>query len=249
MKWILPYLLLPILLATGFHTCALPPAPEVEEPTPIVDAGPQEPEIEETADVPCQPVDRRTMVAEVVEVWEMFFDDEGAKWNDPRRARFEDHANDLVDMVIMYQNHPTDIGGQLPCHINDHILVATLVTKESSVTYNVVGRSHQEVGLLQVHGKALAGYSRETVKHNPRLGLMLGTRWLASQIQECPIHRVEGDNTKWRDSDWFGPLSVYAGGYKAKNRKTGKCYTYRIAKERVSLTKLYRSRINANDVG
>jgi len=189
-------------------------------------------------------MDRDVMIDEITMVWEMFFEDGGASATDPRRLRFHEFAGYLADAVLMYQRNPTEIGGQLPVHKNVHILLAVKITKESSVTHDVVG-PQSEVGLLQIHGVALAGYDPEIVKHNPKLGLMLGVRWLASRVPKCPLRRIKGDDRGWDDYDWLGPLSVYAGGGKAISARTGKCYAFDIAKERVDLTRLYRMRIDA----
>lgn len=187
-------------------------------------------------------VSRDQMVREVVALWEMYFDDDRAPASDPRRARFWEHARDLADAVILYQDEPTDIGGQLPGHRDDHLIVAYMVAKESSVTYDVVGTSHGEVGLLQLHGVSLAGYSPEAVQYNPRLGLMLGVRWLAAQLPKCK-RQTNLYEVGWSTDDWTGPLSLYAGGPKAI-RKDGTCARYGTMRERVDRVRLYRVRIN-----
>lgn len=187
-------------------------------------------------------VSRDQMVREVVALWEMYFDDDRAPADDPRRARFEEHARDLADAVILYQDEPTDIGGQLPGHRDDHLIVAYMVAKESSVTYDAIGTSHGEVGLLQLHGVSLAGYQLEQVQHNPRLGLLLGVRWLAAQLPKC---RRQEDlyDVGWTTEDWTGPLSLYAGGPKAI-RKDGTCSRYGTMRDRVARVRLYRTRID-----
>ena len=194
-------------------------------------------------DIPEYEQDPDRMVWEVVNLWEMFFDDDDAPAGDPRRDRFEEFAGYLVDAVLMYQNEPTDLGGQLPKHRNVHLLIAERVTRESSVTHNVVGPGG-EVGLLQLMpgGPAMAGYSPEKVKNNPKLGLLLGTRWLAAQIPEC---KDDGNLYEfgWDDWDWLGPLSVYMGGDKAK-RKNGTCAGFKAAKTSIRKTILYRTRID-----
>lgn len=187
--------------------------------------------------------DRDLMVREVEMLWTMWFDDEGAKQTDSRRDRFEEYAEDLVDAVIMYQQEPTDIGGQLPGHQNDHLVMAFMAAKESSVTADVVGKSHQEVGLMQLHGVSLAGYAPEKVQHNAKLGVLLGVRWLTSQLPKCKTNPGLFD-TEWEDADWVGPLSVYAGGPKAL-RKDGRCARYGEMRERIDKVRFYRSRIDA----
>lgn len=192
------------------------------------------------------PTQRDIMVQEIIQVWTMFFDDEAASINDPRRNTFEEYAEYLADAITMYENQPTDIGGQLPKDGQDtHLLLATMITKESSVTSDVIGKMG-EVGLLQIHGQALAGYNAEVVRNNPKLGVLLGVRWFAYQTSACKPHRIATDDEAWRLEDWLGPLSAYAGGPNAINRKTGGCYTFQLAVNRVNLTKLYRSRINGS---
>ncbi|MEA3225048.1 MAG: hypothetical protein U9Q07_03795 [Planctomycetota bacterium] len=188
---------------------------------------------------------RERMIEEVALLWTMYFDDDNAPVRDKRRGKFDEYAEHLVDAVIMYQNTPTDIGGQLPGHKNDHLVMAYIVAKESSVTYDVVGTSNEEVGLMQCHGKSLAGYSPERVQHNPRLGLLLGVRWLTSQLPKCEQEGsgVFGETFAWEDSDWIGPLSVYAGGQNAI-RKNGTCAHFKKSKERVDAVRMFRTRID-----
>ncbi len=186
--------------------------------------------------------DYNLMIAEIEELWTMFFDDDNAKDRDKRRDRFNDHATDLADAVVMYQDAPTDIGGQLPMHENVHLLMAWMVAKESSITYDAVG-DKGEVGLMQImpnNRKALAGYSPDQVQHNPKLGLLLGVRWMAAMIEECPDTDVF--DVGWSDHSWLGPLSVYAGGPNAI-RKNGTCKVFKTARERIARVLMYRSRI------
>jgi len=200
------------------------------EALPVIDAG----------DIPQSETSRERMVREVVTVWELFFEDDKASATDPRRERFDEFAEYLVDAVLMYQENPTDIGGQLPTESKAHLLLATMVTGESSVTFDVVGRYFEknEVGLLQTHGKALGGHKRAKVRKNPKLGLMLGVRWLAAQIPKC---FPDGMPDSWDDENWVGPLSLYAGGPKAF--KAGKCLKFKVAKSRIAMMKQYETRI------
>jgi len=188
------------------------------------------------------------MIAEVEMLWNMYYDDDNAKATDPRRDSFEEFAGYLADAVIMYQNEPTDIGGQLPGHKNDHLVVARMVAGESSVTPDAVNdgeNGHGEVCLMQLWGNALAGYSPDKVLHNPRLCLLLGTRWIASQIPKCKQQGagIFGDEFEWEDSDWTGPLSVYAGGPKAI-KKNGTCSNFTKMRERVDSVRMFRTRID-----
>lgn len=191
---------------------------------------------------------RERMVAEVEMLWTMFFDDDNAKTTDPRRDRFPELAEYLVDYVIMYQDTPTDIGGQLPRHKNDHLVAGYMAAKESSMTPAIVNNGDNgkgEVCLFQLHGRALAGYSPDKVRHNARLCTMLGVRWITAQIPRCSQDGagVFGETFAWEDSDWVGPLSVYAGGPRAI-RKDGRCARFTKMAERVDAVRIFRTRID-----
>ena len=188
------------------------------------------------------PTRRDIMVSETVQVWTMFYEDEMAPADDPRRQYFQEYAEYLADYILMYENAPTDIGGQLPISKDTHVLLATMITKESSVTADVVGKMG-EVGLMQLHGVALAGYDPQVVRNNPKVGVMLGVRWFAYQASLCKPTRIPSDNDGWRLDDWLGPVSSYAGGPNAINKKTGKCYSFQLARDRVALTRLYKTRL------
>ncbi|MCP4569014.1 MAG: lytic transglycosylase domain-containing protein [FCB group bacterium] len=180
---------------------------------------------------------------EVIKLWELFFDDDGAKQTDPRREMSSKYAEYVIDAVTMYQDSPTDIGGQLPTHKNVHLLVAWMIAKESSVTNGVVGKLG-EVGMMQImptNKAALAGYSPKKIKNNPKLSIMLGVRWMAYTTSECP--NTDIFDTDWNDLDWVKPLSAYAGGQNAK-RENGTCKSFTVAKERVQRTMMYRTRID-----
>ena len=191
-------------------------------------------------------VHREQQINEVVALWGMFLDDGGANPGDSRRGSFEEYAGYLADVVSTYQESPTDIGGQIPKHENAYLLIATRITKESSIRPDVVGLKG-EVGLLQVMpgGPVMAGYSAKQVRHSPRLGLVLGVRWLAYATTQCGS-KQDLFNLGWTDYDWLGPLSFYAGGMKAR-RKNGTCASFDAAKKIVARTLLYRSRINRMD--
>ena len=191
-------------------------------------------------------VDRERMEREVEMLWDLWFDDNGASVVDRRRRLFSEYAGYVVDAVTMYQSEETDIGGKLPGHMNDHLVVAYTIAMESSVTYDAVGTSRKERGLMQLHGVALAGYAPDKVQRNPRLGVLLGVRWLASQIPKCKQEGaggIYGDEFAWEDADWIGPLSVYAGGPKAI-RKNGTCARYTKMRERVDAVRMFRTRID-----
>lgn len=210
-------------------SCLICPASRCDDPEPKPDVA-----------IPVeQRLSREVMAREVVDLWTMWFDDERAPANDPRRERFEEHALDLADAVIMYQDEPTDIGGQLPGGRDDHLVVAYMVARESSVTYDVVG-AMGEVGLGQLHGVALAGYAPEVVQHNPRLGLLLMVRWLASQLPKCPSPDLY--DMAWSTDDWVAPLSLYAGGHRAI-KADGTCARFSSMQERITQVLIYRARI------
>ncbi len=202
----------------------------------------------EHVDRPETEVSQDRMIEEVEMLWTMYFDDDNVKASDPRRKRFGELAEYLVDAVIMYQDAPTDIGGQLPRHKNDHLMIAYTAAKESSVTPDAINdgkKGKGEVCLMQLHGKALAGYPAEKVRNNAKLCLLLGTRWLTSQIPQCKQEGsgVYGEQFVWETSDWTGPLSVYAGGPKAI-RKNGQCIHFTKMIERVNAVRMFRTRID-----
>jgi hypothetical protein len=178
-----------------------------------------------------QPVEvdeRGQHIDRIVAMWTMWFDEEGASKDDYRRDRFYELATYVVDSVKYYQENETDIGGKLPNDNDIDMLVALIATRESSVDPMVVGKLG-EVGILQVHGMALAGYKSEYVRSHPDLGVKLGVRWLAHQTNRCPADNLD---------DMKRPLSLYAGG--PKNAiKNGKCLVFGLAKERVEKTKVY----------
>jgi hypothetical protein len=187
-------------------------------------------------------LERELMVQETIMLWTMFLDDGFARKNDSRRMLLQEYAEALVDTVILYQDTPTDIGGQLPRHRNVHLLIAARVAKESSLRHDVVG-AKGEVGLLQVmpNGPAIAGYQPEQVRMRPKLGLILGIRWLASRVPKCK--RADVLDMGWDDYDWVGPLSRYIGGPKM-GKPDGTCKSYKPAKDLVSQVLIYRTRID-----
>ena len=198
-------------------------------------------------------IDRDTMIREVVEVWNMFFEDGNVKQSDPRRDRFEEFAGYVADAVFMYQNNEVVIQGEsalLPKHRSAHLLIAVIITKESSVRYDLVGSAPRfEVGLMQVHGVALNGYDPEVVKRNPKLGVLLGVRWFTYTLAQCRQHRMEGDDEGWRNTDWLGPLTIYGAKPSSayKDRKNKVCRVFPHAKERVALLDFYETRIDAQN--
>jgi hypothetical protein len=189
-------------------------------------------------------INREAMIDQVQILWELWFDDEGASPRDPRRRKFLEYAEHVVDAVELYQREPTDIGGKLPGHENDHLLVAYMIAKESSLVFDVKAKGERgEVGMMQTHGIALAGYAKEKVRANPKLGILLGVRWMAAQVPKCT-----GDNPldlPWDDFSWSGPLSIYMGGPRAvRSRKSKTCKHFTKAIERIQAVKMYRTRID-----
>jgi len=238
--WILPYIIVFALLAyscvptAGTQKTKVTEIPTIEEPAPLVEP---EPEVI----ISKGPTKREIMIEEVIEVWQMFFDDQGASPDDSRRERFPEFAENVVDAVLYYQENPTDIGGQLPKDGKAHIMVATMITLESSVRANITSKSKlKEVGLMQIHGEALNGIARSAVINNPKLGVMLGVRWLAHNIYVCKY-----PTDKWKDWHWARSLSFYGAGA-PKGLKNGKCRSLRFGTRRIRLTNFYKARLDAS---
>jgi hypothetical protein len=189
------------------------------------------------------------MANEVVQVWNMFLKDGGAGKNDERRKDFNEFASYVVRAIRYYQNVAVDIHGRnvfLPLDPNLHILVAVLITKESSIIPTAVGSAPRfEVGLMQVWGVALNGYDKEVVKRDTELGVRLGVRWLTYMLAQCKPYRTASDYRKWTTTDWLGPLTMY-GSKPSKvwiDRKNKTCRVFPFARERVKLVFSYRNRI------
>ena len=209
----------------------------------------EEPLIHEEIDI--EPNDRdeitkAEMITDIIKVWDMFLEDAGCGPKDYRRERFPKYANELADAIIYYQNNETKNGVVLPKKRDIHILLAVTVTKESSIDHTVIGAAPRfEVGLLQIHGIALSGYSREEVKNNSRLGILLGVKWFASHLNSCREYNPDLDKTEdWVIDLLVGPMSVYQGGSKAI-KKNGFCKKYSVARKRINLTKSYVTRIDS----
>jgi hypothetical protein len=180
---------------------------------------------------------REVAIQEVLALWNMHYDDEGIRKNHKKRKRFLRYAQSLVDAVRFYQDNKVNIGGQLPKDQHTHLVVATMVALETGVNHRVIGKSHGEVGLLQIHGKGpLNGHSRGEVRRNPTLGLLLGVRWLAFHTQFCKKTRKGIDN-------WAKPLSLYGAGLSRGRKRNGTCKEISVARKRVRLAKFYRTRI------
>lgn len=245
-------MLLGIITGILFMECSSPPiqqntvipTPVVVESYPTQETSLIQEEVDDAPLLDSKETYRQLRVNELISLWDMMFDDDKASSDDPRRNNFQEYATYLVEAIETYENQATDIGGQLPESEDTHILLGVMVKKESSVVSDIIGKLG-EVGLLQIHGQALNGYEPGLVKENPKLGLLLGVRWFAYQTSLCKSDRVPADIEPWRLDDWAGPLSVYAGGPKAINKKTGKCYHYKVATNRIKLAKFYKVRIKA----
>lgn len=187
-----------------------------------------------------------TAIEDIVFVWQMLFDKANAKKNDWRRAKFQEYATEMVKILRYYQNPNMDKNireWSMPDNRFTHILIAYMIYRESSVDPTVIAKSSlKEVGLLQVHGKALKGHSREEVVGDYRLGIWLGIDWMARMINECGMSIEDFE----KPTDWLGPLANYGAGAR-KAMKNGKCSTkFFFAKERVRDSKHLMSRILAN---
>lgn len=190
------------------------------------------------------------MAKEIAEVWELFFDDGKAPYNDPRREMFDIYALEIAQAIDYWKKHKVDIGGSMPDHRSTHIIVAIVITRESSVNPNVVGKKFGEVSMFQLHGKALNGYSKEEVKRDTKLAAMLGVRWIAHSTSQCKNNRSSWDNKEWKNSDWLRPLTIYGSGpkkvYKSKKHRT--CKVFRFAKRRTAEISMYQERIDNGEL-
>lgn len=207
------------------------------------DAGKTKQDTEEVFDDPR--IDQETMANEIVTVWNTIFNDAEASKDDYRRALFPGYADMIARHIRLFQDTRIDeniLGGRLPVSTLTHQLIAVMIYRESSVMPEVVGRSHGEVGFLQLHGAALQGYSRKEVQNNPELGVILGLRWLSRAVRVCHPDGL----SDWSFDNWLGPLAVYGGG-EQRAMTNGKCHTdWAFAKERVNTTKNYAIRLLAN---
>lgn len=62
----------------------------------------------------------------------------------------------------------------------DPLLVAVIISCESTWNVKAVGASHGEVGLMQLHGQSKVGFDVTTIEGN----LAAGCAWLASRIEK-----------------------------------------------------------------
>jgi len=189
------------------------------------------------------------MTDEIAQVWEIFFDDQGALQSDPRRKMFDVYAAEIAEAIDYYKKNETNIGGQLPNHRSTHIIIATMITRESSVDPTVVGKKHNEVSLFQLWGKALNGYSSAAVKRNTKLAASLGVRWFAYGMTQCNNNKVPTD-TRWQNEDWLRPITAYGASRKNlyKNKKKKECRIFPFAKRRIATIQTYTERIDSKEL-
>jgi len=170
---------------------------------------------------------KEAKVDEVKELWNIFFAQGNAPLNDLRRKSFKTHAECVVEAVEYYQRYETDIGGSLPDDNLAHLVMGTIIALESSVDSTIISKSKlREIGLTQLHGTALAGFSREEVHSDPKLQIVLGTRWLAYQNEVC------------HSKDWVKLLSSYGAG-----KRNPTCRKLSFAKYRYHEVKAYEREI------
>jgi hypothetical protein len=187
-----------------------------------------------------------TYATEIAYVWRKIFDDLGVSKGDKRRAKFDEYSLMLARNVYLFQDLNTDLGlidYRLPYNQYNHILLAILIYQESSINPNVSGRSHNEVGFMQLHGAALQGHSKAEVRSDPELGLFLGIRWVARAAKVCGFNYP--DYNRWNINSWNGALAVYNAG-DTKAMKRGRCQTnWRYSKRIVNKTKYFIGKLLA----
>lgn len=146
-------------------------------------------------------------------------------------------AHWVVYWTEHFENNEGKFGGKLPNYQYNHLLVAVVITVETGCNPKRRGSKKGEVGLMQIHGPALAGYAKKHVLKEPELGIKLGVQWLAHQTTLC-----YQNPQKWRMWHWTKPLSVYGAGKKALLGK-GKCKSIRSAKRRIRIMRRYQRKM------
>lgn len=244
--------------------CSQPPK-QVETAQPLVNESTEEPtysedyypELKETPNSKedeAYYIRKEAMIKDIIAVWDLFFEDGNANPDDDRRINFRTYAEYVAKWVIRCQDKDVTLNiegkeitlpNRLPKHRSTHIMIATLITKESSVRANVIGAAPRfEVGLMQVWSTALQGYRREEVKKNPELGVMLGVEWVALSISQCESRHVWDKD--WNINDWKKPITIY-GSKPTKvwiDPKKKTCRIFKHGKERTKLVSNYIARIN-----
>jgi hypothetical protein len=251
LMWILLGLGIAVATASiiSFACAASPTFPSEAEPRiispvllPTVEEGPDSP-------VSIDPI-REVMIRDIIGVWKLAFRDDRAKPKDKRRKKFREYAEHLANAVLMYQEEPVEVNGrmvQLPKHRSSHLIMAYIAFKESSLRPRIVGKTKwKEVGMMQLHGRALAGYSKKQVRYDTQLGIELGVRWATAMLYECPSSKwkVKRRPDKWKNYDWLRPLTMYGAGPGRALRPDGKCKVFDFARRRVSKIGTYGARID-----
>ena len=123
-----------------------------------------------------------------------FFQQSGPKY---RRLA----VNEYIPLVVTYSKE----------YKIDPLLVATVITHESGWRKDVVGKTRDEIGLMQVHGLATGEARRRKVSLRTAEGqLIAGIHWLSAGLDKCK-----------------GDLVLSMGWY-----MTGKCKSIRAARMR-----------------
>lgn len=253
LMWIL--LGLGIAVATASiisFACAVPPtlASPGMKPKAILPAPSPTEELDSPVSIIANPA-REVMIRDIIGIWKLAFRDDRAKPKDKRRKRFRKYAEYLADAVLMYQEEPVEVNGrmvQLPKHRSSHLIMAYVAFKESSLRPRIVGKTKwREVGMMQLHGRALAGYSKKQVRYNTQLGIELGVRWATAMLYECPASKwkIKRRPHKWKNYDWLRPLTMYGAGPGRALKPNGRCKVFDFARRRVSKVGTYSARIDS----
>jgi len=163
-------------------------------------------------------VSNANIVEDLVSVWNDHYDNSGIRENHPNRKNFKKYADQVKNVMERLEAEYKEDGKskKLPILYPEydrylHIIIGATIIKETSVRAKVIGKKRQEVGLMQVHGKALMGHSRKEVLRNPELGIYLGTRWL--------LHCILLSGKKITTLEDYGPaFSYYTCGHKCKGK-------------------------------
>lgn len=189
--------------------------------------------------------DTESQVRDIILVWELAFEAKGVS-TERIRHKFPVYARYISDAVDIYKR-PHQIEDRriwLPNHRSTHIIAAVVAFMESRLRHKTIGEAHREVGIFQVHGKALAGFKRKEVRNSPELGILLGVRWLTYSLSQCSKSRRKILRGKpWSINDWLGPISVYAAGPKVIQSK-GKCRVLRLTRYRISMVRKLMRKID-----
>ncbi len=139
-----------------------------------------------------------------------------------------------------YEQYEGSFGGRLLPYKDNHILVAVIIYRETGIQPNIIGRSHKEVGLMQVHGIPLDGFKRKEVINNPELGVHLGIQWLAYCTTRC-------NHGRRKPNDWHYALTQYGASPQAAGSGRN-CKILGYARIRIRLAKKSRTKMNATSL-